>query len=751
MIASKHSIDAHRYGKHADAHVPANATGDGATGDDIPAVSYLRRSTDKQEQSLTDQRKWISEYADEHGYAIIGEYADDAISGTSARTRPAFQKMIADAEQHKFEAIIVWNSDRFSRGDLSETEYYRYRLREAGVRIVSVTEDYISRESFDGDILRVVKQHQNRQFSVNLSQNTLRGQISSVLRASDPGRMAPYGYDREIRNPDGSLVYRVRFLEGGNRETLNANNERIGFYPRGQSLRKPGKQCTAHLVLSSDDRVQTVRDIFQLCIDGLGFKGIADAFNRRGVPSPGGNAWSFSGIKSMLANPVYRGDTVWNRRTDSKFYEVKNGRVDSIKPSKQAGRLKFMHEDDWIVLENTVPAIVDRATWDRAQAAASRRAEHATGTGKQTNRWLLSGVMRCATCKQRFTGERKHKGKSCGVKRIITPYYVCGGRQRLGKSVCPHPSHVKADLLEAWVLDRLQEAILKDLREHDVLNTFSERVSTSSSRHHDARRLERDIAQLDTQITALIAGVDPANVRLINTRLTQMRTRRERLEEQLRLAQAADAHFTGDNARRWAVEQLKIFAEVVRGRRDEKARQVLACFVDEIVIDAAAKTGTLVINPNALGLFPTEPGDDGPDDGDGLDGPPGGDDGGCGPTSDPGDNPSDCTNSPTAADKDGGGSTTDHRAGHRAGRLRLPKDLQNTAKDARSRLEETPGAGFEPATSALGKPCSIQLSYPGSRLILRSSAAPKKRHAASIIPPHDGRCANFLASSNTPR
>ena len=86
-----------------------------------PAVAYLRRSTDKQEQSIDDQRAEIGRYAREHGFQVVGEYTDDAISGTSADKRPGFQRMVADAPAGGFRAVIVWNSDRFSRADAAET------------------------------------------------------------------------------------------------------------------------------------------------------------------------------------------------------------------------------------------------------------------------------------------------------------------------------------------------------------------------------------------------------------------------------------------------------------------------------------------------------------------------------------------------------------------------------------------------------------------------------------------------------
>ena len=56
--------------------------------------------------------------------------------------RPGFQQMIADAllDERPFDTIIVYDMSRFSR-NTSDLTRYRNQLEEAGVRLLSATED----------------------------------------------------------------------------------------------------------------------------------------------------------------------------------------------------------------------------------------------------------------------------------------------------------------------------------------------------------------------------------------------------------------------------------------------------------------------------------------------------------------------------------------------------------------------------------------------------------------------------------
>jgi len=575
-----------------------------ATSNTIPAVAYLRRSTDKQEQSLGDQRLEVSRYADEHDYQIIREYVDDAISGTSAEERPGFQRMIADAVNGDFRAVIVWNSDRFSRGDVTETEHYRYLLRQADVKVLSVTEDYLDRDGIDGDVLRTVKQFQNRQYSISLSQNTLRGQISSVLAESDPGRAAPYGYDREILAPDGSVLFRIRFCPGRIREMYDRDDKLQATYAKGQSLSKPGKECKARLVLSDPARVQVVKDIFRMCLDGMGFATIAAALNAKGIPGPVRDIWGFTTVKAMLENPTYRGDLVWNRRTEAKFYRVKNGRAS--KRQRQIGEAKVVRtpKDEWVVVPNAVPAIISRKDWDKAQVMVAKRRRARGGAGHRNRRWLLTGVLECGDCGHKFWGDSRHKGRIEGRAPVITNYYTCAGRRRHGKTICKVSSTLRAEQIEEWVLGKLSDIIATD---EDGVETAIQRfiasVATSNPGAADAERIAREIAQINDMVSALTMNIDPANLAMLNDRLTQLRLRKKCLEQELRTARQSSTKQDAPAMQKWARAQLAGLQAAMDGTRNDRTRDVVGTYVDRITVWPSQKRGELALNPSAGPLW----------------------------------------------------------------------------------------------------------------------------------------------------
>jgi site-specific DNA recombinase len=81
----------------------------------LRAAIYARYSSDHQrEASIEDQLEVCRRYVERQGWKIVEVYADQALSGAS-RFRPAFQQMLADAEQRRFDVVVVEALDRLSR------------------------------------------------------------------------------------------------------------------------------------------------------------------------------------------------------------------------------------------------------------------------------------------------------------------------------------------------------------------------------------------------------------------------------------------------------------------------------------------------------------------------------------------------------------------------------------------------------------------------------------------------------------
>jgi DNA invertase Pin-like site-specific DNA recombinase len=76
------------------------------------AALYLRVST--LDQNPETQGIELRQFAHQRGYEIVHEYVDHGVSGTKVR-RPALDQLLKDANRHKFDAVLVWSSDRLAR------------------------------------------------------------------------------------------------------------------------------------------------------------------------------------------------------------------------------------------------------------------------------------------------------------------------------------------------------------------------------------------------------------------------------------------------------------------------------------------------------------------------------------------------------------------------------------------------------------------------------------------------------------
>lgn len=478
-----------------------------------PAAMYLRRSTDRQEKSLEDQRREIERYAAENGFVIVAEFVDDGVSGTSGETREGFLSMLHEAQSPgcPWRTILVWDIKRFGRMSGDEVGYYRWRFKQAGVEIIYTSEGFTG--SSTDKFLRFFKQEAARDESATLSKAVIRGLVSLADQGWWPGGLAPYGYELGCFDQTGTLFQIVRYTDDGQKQILDPDGNEIRTVRRGQKV-KGSHAEHVRLLPSLPERVDIVRRIFIWYAGpaSLGFKAIADRLNREGVVSPKGNGWSLSTIRSMIVNTVYIGQVVWNRRAMGKFHRIADRReVERDGCGKR--RLDWNVPEDWLVCEDAHKPIVDRELFDHAQRIMKERGvrRHANGflSGKaKTSQYLLSGLLRCGACGGSMHGRtiwKSKRRKDCS--RVGTSYYVCSAAIAKGKSICL-PIQLVQGAMDDFIMDLVGKRIADLLGENgrSTLRRLVEKELNSQTRDPapEIRSLKARLDEIATKIDSVI-------------------------------------------------------------------------------------------------------------------------------------------------------------------------------------------------------------------------------------------------------
>lgn len=178
----------------------------------MTAVIYARFSSHNQrEESIEQQLKECYAFAERNGYAVIGEYVDKAISGTTD-SRPDFLRMISDSSNKSFEYVIVYQLDRFARNRY-DSAIYKAKLKKNGVRVLSARENITDDAS--GILVEGLLEAMAEYYSAELGQKIRRGMDFNAEQCLCTGGNVALGYKVnkekkfEIDSEAASLVVRI--------------------------------------------------------------------------------------------------------------------------------------------------------------------------------------------------------------------------------------------------------------------------------------------------------------------------------------------------------------------------------------------------------------------------------------------------------------------------------------------------------------------------------------------------------------
>jgi DNA invertase Pin-like site-specific DNA recombinase len=142
-----------------------------------------RVSTRDKGQDVENQLRQLREFCAKQGWTIAQEYADQASGKHSDREQ--FQQMFADASRRKFDCVLFWSLDRFSREGVFQTLQHLQRLTSYGVGYRSFTEAYLDSCGMFKDAVISILATIAKQERIRLSERTVAG----LERARSKGRI----------------------------------------------------------------------------------------------------------------------------------------------------------------------------------------------------------------------------------------------------------------------------------------------------------------------------------------------------------------------------------------------------------------------------------------------------------------------------------------------------------------------------------------------------------------------------------
>ena len=178
------------------------------------AVIYARYSAGPRqtEQSIEGQLRVCSDFCKQRGLTVVGTYCDRHISGKTDQ-RPEFQKLIADAKKKKFEAVVVYKTDRFARNKY-DSAIYKRELKQNGIQIFYAAEAIP--DGPEGIILESLMEGLAEYYSAELAQKIQRGMTESAMKCKSTGGTRVLGYytdqDKHFQiDPEGAQIVQIIF------------------------------------------------------------------------------------------------------------------------------------------------------------------------------------------------------------------------------------------------------------------------------------------------------------------------------------------------------------------------------------------------------------------------------------------------------------------------------------------------------------------------------------------------------------
>ena len=368
----------------------------------LRVAAYCRVSTDQEEQesSYEAQIGYYTEKINSNSeWQMAGIFADEGITGTQAKKRPEFMKMIRLCRQGKIDMILTKSLSRFARNTVDSLKYIR-DLKALGIAIVFEKENINTLET-DTEMMLTIMSCFAQAESESISKN-----VSWGIRQSFKNGNVPMQYARLL----------------GYRKGADGNAEIV------------------------PEEAEIVKEIFRQYLDGSSMEQIADRLNKKGLTTKGsGSPYRKIVIQRILTNEKYTGDALLQKTYITDCITKKS--------RKNNGELPMY------LVKNHHEPIISRADFNRVQEEMARRsakrsiADKLTKTeqGKYSAKYALSELLICGECGSHY---RRVTWTAKGFKEIK---WRCINRIQYGKKKCHSSPTVDEQPLHKAIVSAINE------------------------------------------------------------------------------------------------------------------------------------------------------------------------------------------------------------------------------------------------------------------------------------------------------
>ena len=219
----------------------------------------------------------------------------------------------------------------------------------------------------------------------------------------------------------------------------------------------------------NEEEAGAIRLLFQMYDEGHGYSAIIRQLNALGYRTKAGNPFGKNSLYDLLHNEKYKGEYVYNKHT-------------SHRPDGTRTRSN-KQEEEIIRIPGGVPAIVDRALWERVNQRLQSNKRNG-GAFKAKEMYLLSGLIYCGECGYAMHGNGRYPAPD--RPKVIT--YRCGHRSN---NLACNNKEIKRDEVERFVIDQLQTYLCNESNIPKLTAELNQYVAQNSTGNDSDRQKYR--------------------------------------------------------------------------------------------------------------------------------------------------------------------------------------------------------------------------------------------------------------------